>query len=117
MRDDEPVPGEVLRWSPEDGWGVLRSDFGTVFAHFSVVHDRHGHRNLIPGARVWFHAERPGQDGCDLRAVDVWTAGPPFPDAGPPPAGPPGAYRSSLTITRGDSEPDDPPDGSPPPRP
>lgn len=113
MRDDEPVPGEVLRWSPEDGWGVLRSDFGTVFAHFSVVHDRHGHRNLIPGARVWFHAERPGQDGCDLRAVDVWTAGPPFPDAGPPP----GAYRSSLTITRGDSEPDDPPDGSPPPRP
>ena len=112
MSDDEPSVGEVVRWSFEDGWGVLRSGTvdGLVFAHFSDIRDQPGFRSLEPGQRVWFRFETPGQDGCQARATDVWSAGPPF-DTVPEPQGPAGAYRSDLQITF------DPPDGSPPPSP
>ena len=43
--DDEPVLGEVLRWSDEDG---------LVFAHYSDVRDRSGYRSPEPGRPVWF---------------------------------------------------------------
>jgi cold shock protein len=114
VNDDEPVRGEVVRWSSEEGWGVLRSDAvdGLAFAHFSMIRDLVGYRELTPGQRVWFRWERPGQDGCDVRAEDIWTKGPPFVTE-PVPQGPPGAYRSTLTITWDD----DPPDGPPPPPP
>jgi CspA family cold shock protein len=115
---DEVVAGSVVRWSDDGGWGVLRSDAldGSVFAHFSMIRDQAGYRSLAPGQQVWFRWERPGQDGCAARAVDVYGAGPPGPDA---PSGPPAprdrpdaAYRASLTVTG-----DDPPGGSPPRRP
>jgi cold shock CspA family protein len=106
----------VVSWSAVDGWGVLRSDspYGLVFAHFSAIRDQVGYRSLEPGRRVWFRWERPGQEGCDLRATEVHTRRPstavaaaPHPDERPD-----AAYRSSLEITF-----DDPPGESRPPSP
>ncbi len=113
MRDDEPVLGEVLRWSAEEGWGVLRSDHGRVFAHFSAIRDQEGFRSLEPGSRVWFHAERPGQDGYELRAVAVWTSRPASVTRTEPGglAGTPDAHRPGPHLMS------DPADGSPPPSP
>ncbi len=119
MNQAEAVVGRVVRWSTEEGWGVLRSDVvdGLVFAHFSAIRDQAGFRSLEAGQQVWFRWRRPGQDGCEVSAVDVWTAGPPSAsgpsgvEAQPPGAGRPGpsaAYRSRLRITL------DPPGGSPP---
>jgi CspA family cold shock protein len=118
----EPAVGRVVGWSAEEGWGVLRSDGvdGLVFAHFSAIRDRTGYRSLEAGQQVWFRWTRPGQDGCEVSAVDVWTAGSPSAagpggaEAPPPGVGRPGpsdAYRSRLRITS------DPPGGSPPPPP
>ena len=120
--DELTARGTVVRWSDEEGWGVLRSDAvdGSVFAHFSHIRDVRAYRSLRPGQPVWFRWELPGQDGCDARAVDVWTAEPragatPVP---PPPSEPGGASTYTLTITWDDpATPDDPPDGSPPRRP
>lgn len=117
MAQDDVVAGTVVRWSDVDGWGVLRSDAvdGLVFAHYAAIRDQTGHRGLEPGRAVWFRWERPGQDGCDARASDVWAGGPPPRPTPAPPPEPSGtsAYRSVLEITWDD----DPPDGSPPPSP
>jgi cold shock CspA family protein len=98
--DGELVTGTVLRWSDEDGWGVLTSDAldGTVFAHYSTIRDQAGWRGLRPGQPVAFTWEESGQDGCDHRAVDVYTDTSRTP-VEPPPAEPgSSAYRSWLTI-------------------
>ena len=93
------VTGRVLRWRPEDGWGVLESDEldGLVFAHYSAIHDQPGWRGLEPGRRVRFSWEQPGQDGCEYTAVAVFTTESGT-RIGPPPATASGAYTSSLTI-------------------
>jgi cold shock CspA family protein len=66
----------VSAWFPE---GVLVSPdvSGTVFAHFSMIRDQTGWRGLEPGQRVAFTRADGGQDGCDLRAVDVYSSGEP----------------------------------------
>ncbi len=112
MSQVQPALGGVVRWSAEEGWGVLRSTAvdGLVFAHFSVICDQAGHRGLEPGQQVWFRFETPGQDGCAARATSVWSGGPPV-DGAPGPEGPSDAYRSVLHVTV------DPPGGSPPPPP
>lgn len=96
---DDLVAGTVLRWSTEEGWGVLISGAldGPVFAHFSMIRDQVGSRGLEAGQQVWFSWESPGQDGCDHNAVDVCTTESRTPVERPPV--PPGAYTSSLVIT------------------
>jgi hypothetical protein len=51
VNDDEPVLGEVVRWSSEEGWGVLRSDAvdGLAFAHFSMIRDVVGYPRAHTG--------------------------------------------------------------------
>jgi CspA family cold shock protein len=95
----EIVTGSVLQWWAEDGWGVLTSAEldGTVFAHFSMIRDQVGFRGLEAGQQVAFTWRRPGQDGCDYNAVDIYTTESRTPVEAP--ASPPGAYSSSLTIT------------------
>ena len=119
MAPSDVVEGTVVRWSNVDGWGVLQSDAldGLVFAHYSDIRDQDGYRSLQAGKPVWFRWERPGQDGCDARALDIWATGRPSDTTPAPVPGPPsgGAYRSTLSITWDD--PSAPPDGSPPPRP
>jgi cold shock protein len=96
---DDVVTGRVQRWYPEEGWGVLESiDLdGTVFAHFSSIQDQHGWRGLETGQQVTFTWERPGQDGCEYRAVDIYTSEEQTP-AEPPVTQSPDAYSSSLTV-------------------
>jgi hypothetical protein len=70
-------------------------------------------RSLAPGQEVRFRWETPGQDGCDARAVDVWSS--PDADTGvhvEPASRPRGGYASGFETNL-----DDPPDGSPPPSP
>ena len=65
----EPVIGTVRDWYDRDGWGVLLTPDGlTVFCHFSNV-DVDGYKTLMPGSRVSFDYETPGQDGCDARVL------------------------------------------------
>ncbi len=99
MSEDGIITGTVLRWSDEDGWGVLGSDEldGSVFAHYSSIVDQVGERGLVQGQQVAFSWRQPGQDGCDYSAVDVYTT----PSRTPverPVQHHPGAYTSSLTI-------------------
>jgi CspA family cold shock protein len=96
---DDVVTGRVQRWYPEEGWGVLESrDLdGTVFAHFSSIRDQTGWRGLETGQQVAFTWELPGQDGCDYRAVDIYTTEARTP-AEPPATQNADAYSSSLTI-------------------
>ncbi len=81
MEQEEPTIGWVVRWSTDEGWGVLRSDHvdGSAFAHFSAIRDQAGVRSLDTGQQVWFRWARPGQDGCAVTAVDVYSTGPPQP--------------------------------------
>lgn len=70
----QTVEGECVRWSDDDGWGVLRSDAvgSEVFAHFAELVGE-GYRSLRPGDRVCFDVEPypSGQDGYVFRAHDV----------------------------------------------
>jgi CspA family cold shock protein len=96
---DDVVRGRVQHWQPEEGWGVLESDEldGTVFAHFSSIRDQSGWRGLEAGQQVTFTWEQPGQDGCEYRAVDIYTTDAREP-AAPPPTQNVGGYSPSLTI-------------------
>jgi cold shock CspA family protein len=95
--------GTVSAWFPEQGWGVLASPEvkGTVFAPFSMIRDQTGYRELREGQQVAFSWARGGQDGCDHRAIDVYSSGEPTPTQSTEnPAG--GAYSSELTVDFGD---------------
>lgn len=96
---DDLISGRVLHWYAEEGWGVLQSDAldGRVFAHYSMIRDQTGWRGVEPGQQVAFSWEQPGQDGCEYRAVDVYTTESRTP-VEPPPSKHGSAYSSSLTI-------------------
>lgn len=103
MDSDSLTTGTVSAWYSEEGWGVLVSAdlTGTVFAHYSMIQDQAGWRGLEVGQRVAFTWDEGGQDGCDHRAVEVFSSGerryveqPLRPDDG--------AYSSSLTIDLGE---------------
>jgi cold shock protein len=68
------VEGVCVRWSDDEGWGVLRSDDvgSDAFAHFSDL-TMDGYHTLEPGSRVRFEVEPypNGQDGFVFRAHDV----------------------------------------------
>jgi CspA family cold shock protein len=93
------ITGRVQRWYPEEGWGVLESNEldGTVFAHYSSIRDQSGWRGLEVGQRVSFTWEQPGQDGCEYRAVDIYTTEARAP-AEPAATRNADGYSSSLTI-------------------
>lgn len=96
---DDVVTGRVKKWHPEEGWGVLESSDldGVVFAHYSSIRDQTGWRGLEAGREVTFTWEQPGQDGCEYRALDVYTTEARTADE-PPGTRNAGAYSSSLTI-------------------
>lgn len=66
--------GVVLRWSAEEGWGVILADAtpGGCWAHFSTV--ARGGADLQEGDEVRFTLEPASQDGHDFRAIEVWPA-------------------------------------------
>ncbi|MBT2503772.1 cold-shock protein [Curtobacterium sp. ISL-83] len=68
------VQGVCVRWSDDDGWGVLRSDGvdSEVFAHFSELNVT-GFHALLAGDRVQFDVEPfpSGQDGYFYRAHNI----------------------------------------------
>lgn len=99
-RAADRVHGTVDEWFEDEGWGRLRSPAldGLVFAHFSVISDQQGFRELQRGEAVTFTWEGLPQDGCRFSATDVRSdperaVNQPDPEVAPPPA-----YRSSLTI-------------------
>lgn len=104
MNSGTITTGTVSRWFAEQGWGVLVSPDvdGTVFAHFSMIQDQVGYRSLEEGQKVSFTWAEGGQDGCEFRALEIYSTGVP----GPPPVfqqeSDPTAYSSSLTIDFGD---------------
>ncbi|MCO5992022.1 hypothetical protein [Actinoallomurus rhizosphaericola] len=73
-----PVPGQVVSWDAEAGWGVLTSPEvpGEVWAHFSAIRlaDPGGYRVLCPRESVLFTWEEADQDGYSFRAVEVRRA-------------------------------------------
>jgi CspA family cold shock protein len=63
------VIGIVAEWHDRDGWGVLTTPDGhSVWCHYSQV-EMTGYRTLVPGRRVEFDYETPGQDGFDARVL------------------------------------------------
>lgn len=66
-----PVTGTVVEWHATDGWGVVRTPDGLrAWCHFSHVQVP-GYRELIPGSRVVFDYETPGQDGYPARVLSM----------------------------------------------
>jgi len=65
--------GTVREWWADEGWGILTSPEtpSGCWAHFSTLRID-GYRTLVPGQRVSFEWESPGQDGYGHRAV--WVA-------------------------------------------
>ncbi len=99
-----PVVGTVEVWHDEDGWGVLRTPDGlSVFCHYSHL-DVWGYAAMAVGSSVWFDYETPGQNGCDARVLTAARPGVadpavPLGTLVPKTPGPPGGFRSKLTIT------------------
>ncbi|MBB3036930.1 cold shock domain-containing protein [Hoyosella altamirensis] len=101
-----PSVGIVRTWNVEAGWGVIDSADtpGGCWIHISTPSTVQ-HRGLDAGRSVYFEWERlPGtgiQDGYHYVATDAWYVGD-EPFRRPKKAHPPGAYRTSLTITYDD---------------
>ena len=69
------VEGEVKWWNVEKGWGFLvnpdaspQAERADIFVHHSVIEGLPGFRNLTPGQRVQYVAEKTDRG---LQAVRV----------------------------------------------
>ncbi len=68
--------GRVREWHDDEGWGVIDSAAtpGGCWTHYSHL-AMPGFRRLQAGQAVELEWETPGQDGCQYRALRVWSKG------------------------------------------